>query len=221
MPEYEVAWITNEAADTPLAAALGVAAALKDLPTLANGPVMIVTDLSTGQRTRVSTRGAGGPETEGLGPGTAQDPATAAGAQAHGERGTASATEAPRGSGETSGPYRIADAAQAWLDDGHPGEESLSEYHIAALIDMATAEGIITGGPDGMVLSAECCTDWEGGPDCWRVMIDLPALGLGLLSAPHRTDRCPTAGIPLLQHAADSGNEMLSKAAGAGLLPGA
>jgi hypothetical protein len=121
----------------------------------------------------------------------------------------------------TSGRYRIADAAQAWLDDEHPGEEPLSEYHIAALIDIATTEGIITGGPDGTILSAECCTDWEGGPDCWRVVIHLPALGLGLLSAPHRAGSCPANGIELLQHAADSGNEMLSKAAGAGLLPSA
>jgi hypothetical protein len=224
MPEYEVAWMANGVAGTPLEAALGVEAALKDPRTLANGSVMIVTDLSTGERTRVTTRGPGGPETEGLGTGTAEGPATAAGARAPDERGTASATEGPRGPGEASGHYRIADAAiaQAWLVAESPfGAGPLSEYQIAGHIQDAANNGIITGGPDGTELSAECCTDRDGGPDSWRILVYVPALKCCLLSRPQLADECPTEGVAVLQHAADTGNELLSKAGAAGLLPGA
>jgi hypothetical protein len=222
MPEYEVAWIATEAAGTPLRAALGVEAALKGPRALANGSVMVVTDLSTGRRTRVTTRGPGGPQTEDLGTGTAKDPAAAADARAPDERGTASVTEGPREPGEASSHYRIADAATAWAWlAARASGGSLSDHEIARLIEDAVSEGIITGGPDGTALGAECCTDEDGGPACWRILVYVPALTCCLLSAPHMADECPDEGIAVLQHAADTGNELLSKAGAAGLLPGA
>ena len=123
----------------------------------------------------------------------------------------AAATPARPGPG---GPFRLTgDAAvAAWLAGEGPGAGFLYNQDIAGLIQDAAGAGIITAGPDGAVLSAECCTDRDGTPDCWRVLVHVPALGCCLASDPCQATEDAPGALELLRQAAGAANDLLSGA---------
>jgi hypothetical protein len=112
------------------------------------------------------------------------------------------------------GPFRVADdaTALAWLAGESPGTGFLYNQDIAGLIQDAANAGIITGGPDGTALSAECCADRDGTPDCWRILVHVPALGCCLASDPSQAGEDVPGLLELLRAAAGSANDLLAQA---------
>ena len=121
--------------------------------------------------------------------------------------------EAP--AGQPTG-WRVADDAGQWLAAEMPSAGILYNQDIAGLINDAADKGIITGGPDGAAVAADCIADREGVPDGWRILIRLPGLDCCQVSDPCQALEDIPGGMDLLQGAVAEANALLAVAHRAG-----
>jgi hypothetical protein len=102
--------------------------------------------------------------------------------------------------------------ARAWVA-GQPAGQFTSSEEIAGLIGEAVLAGVITGGPPGAQLLADCTCDSNGAPDGWRVLLRVPGLGC-LLAAETEQSLVDVPGVldllNILTAAVDAANELLA-----------
>jgi hypothetical protein len=123
--------------------------------------------------------------------------------------------------------YQLSPGTAEWLTEWF-GFDDPSAFHpneVSGLITAAISDGIISGGPGGTELAADCIADDNGEPDGWKIMLGPRHLDFWITSGMKRTTgddgiEIPVTRLQLLTRAVDVANGLLT-AWGDGASPGA
>jgi hypothetical protein len=114
--------------------------------------------------------------------------------------------------------YELSEDTERWIAEwfGSDDPACFTPNEVSGLITRAIGDDIITGGPAGTDLAANCIADDDGDPDGWKMMIGPRHLDFWVTSGMKRTTadddsgvEVPATHLELLVRAVDVANGLL------------